>query len=166
MTSKEKPQRYIQYYSHLEWKGFSYKGSIKETYIRNHRPEDRCEVWDVEECRSVALDEPGYDRVAKEVEGYKSDKVHNDLDRWACGSFTELFILSEYYKGLKKSHHGPENTEESKIVKYITILLDQVFLEYVRPVYSFKTWKTYDANMNELISTIISPIKALESNLY
>ena len=79
----------------LIWRVNSYEGTMEKQDVWDHRPNDRGEVADVQEGRSIPFNEEGYDRVPKKVEANKANIVEDDLNGVAWGRKLEGLVLSE-----------------------------------------------------------------------
>ena len=85
----------------------TYKRSPEEANVRYHGPEDGGQIRYVEECCSVALDEPGNDRVSKKV---KSHKPYVECCYLAAWMAFKLLVFLKDDKWLKKTRQGPKQT--------------------------------------------------------
>lgn len=51
----------------------TYKGPAKETDVRNHGPNNGCQIWNGEESRPVSFYEERHDGIATEIENYEAN---------------------------------------------------------------------------------------------
>lgn len=95
---------------------FTYKGPAEKTNVREHRPDDCCKVWDIQESRAVPFYEKGDYWVPKKVENYKTKVVEDYSGCVAWGGISKRSILFEYYEGLKSCENTTEKSKEAEII--------------------------------------------------